>query len=144
VWGSDDSSWKRISATIDIEPDLIAPQVIERARQQLNEDDFKREYLGIPAGAQVSPFKYELYERATLAPVPHPSAWHFFRPHLIAHDVGYKKDRSTAVIGGNSPLMPDLAGLKEFHELPQGLMGIARADALAVFDQFSRIARMTH
>jgi hypothetical protein len=135
VWESNDASWKRIAATIDVEPNLIAPTVVDRARQQLSEADFKREYLGIPGGAQVSPFILKLYEQATLAAMPRPF-WNFFRPHIIAHDVGHMKDRSTAVIGGNSPLMSGLVGLKEFHELQQGLSGHARADALAAIDRF--------
>ena len=55
-------SWMRIRATVDVEPTLIASDVLDRARRQLSEDDFKREYLGIPAGSQVSPFTLELYE----------------------------------------------------------------------------------
>ncbi|MFZ0094071.1 MAG: terminase family protein, partial [Pseudolabrys sp.] len=62
VWAGDDPSWIRIAATLDVAPDLIAPEVVERARRQLSEDDFKREYQGIPAGSQVSPFTYKLYE----------------------------------------------------------------------------------
>jgi hypothetical protein len=104
---------------------------LERARRQLSEDDFKREYLGIPAGTQVSPFSFDLYERATQTPV-HRNTWEFFRPHIIAHDVGRTKDRSTAVIGGKSPFAPDLIGIKEFEELQQGLYGSARADTLAM------------
>ena len=131
VWENDDPSWTRIRATIDVEPNLIAPEVLERARRQLSADDFKREYLGVPAGSQVSPFTCELYERATQTQV-HPKMWDFFKPHIIAHDVGHTKDRSTAVVGGPSPLAPGLIGLREFEELPQGLSGNARADALAM------------
>ena len=133
VWDNDDPSWMRIRATIDVEPTLIAPNVLERARRQLSEDDFKREYLGIPAGSQVSPFTFGLYERATQTPV-HTNMWEFFKPHIIAHDVGHTKDRSTAVIGGPSSLVPGLIGVKEFEELPQGLSGNTRADALAMID----------
>ena len=132
AWENDD--WIRIRATIDVEPNLIAPEVLERARRQLSADDFKREYLGVPAGSQVSPFTYELYERATQTPV-HPNMWDFFKPHIIAHDVGHTKDRSTAVVGGPSPLAPGLIGLREFEELPQGLSGNSRADALAMVDR---------
>jgi hypothetical protein len=132
VW-ADDPSWTRIRATIDVEPNLIAPEVLEKARRQLSEDDFKREYLGIPAGSQVSPFTFEQYERATQTPV-HPNMWNFFMPHIIAHDVGHTKDRSTAVIGGPSPLAPGLIGIKEFEELHQGLSGNTRADAVAMHD----------
>ena len=134
VWSSDDPTWTKIKATVDVEPNLIAADVLERARRQLSEDDFKREYLGIPAGTQVSPFTFELYERATQASV-HPKTWDFFRPHIIAHDVGHTKDRSTAVVGGRSPLAPNLIGIKEFEELPLGLYGSARADALAMVDR---------
>src|SRR5215831_189637 len=133
VLDGDDPSWIRIRATIDVEPNLIPPEALERARCQLSADDFKREYLGIPAGAQVSPFTSELYERATQTPV-HPNMWDFFRPHIIAHDVGHTKDRSTAVIGGPSPLAPGLIGVSKFEELPQGLSGNTRADALALID----------
>ena len=65
----------------------------------------------------------------------HRNTWEFFRPHIIAHDVGRTKDRSTAVIGGKSPFAPDLIGIKELEELPQGLYGSARADALAMVDR---------
>ena len=37
---------------------------------------------------------------------PHPDkpdTWPGFRPAIIAHDVGRSRDRSTAVVGGNSP-----------------------------------------
>ena len=42
----------------------------ERERRALGEDDFKREYLGIPLGGQASPFTWDLYERATQVHVP--------------------------------------------------------------------------
>ena len=134
AWASDDPSWTHIKATVDVEPNLIDPDALERAKRQLSEDDFKREYLGIPAGSQVSPFIFDLYERATQTPV-HRNTWEYFRPHIIAHDVGRTKDRSTAVIGGKSPFAPDLFGIKEFKELPQGLYGSARADTLAMIDR---------
>jgi hypothetical protein len=134
VWANDDPSWIRINATLDAAPGLIAAEVVERAKQQLSADDFKREYLGVPAGTQVSPFTFELYERATQTAV-HPYTWKFFRPHIIAHDVGHTKDRSTAVVGGISPLAPGLTGMMRFEELSQGLSGYARADALAMFDR---------
>ncbi|MFZ0620996.1 MAG: hypothetical protein WAM76_03235 [Pseudolabrys sp.] len=134
VWDNDDPSWMRIRATIDVEPTLIVPDVLDKARRQLSEDDFKREYLGIPAGSQVSPFTPELYEGATQTPV-HRNMWDFFKPHIIAHDVGHKKDRSTAVVGGPSPLAPGVIGMREFEELPQGLSGNARAEALAMVDR---------
>ena len=38
--------------------------------QALGENEFKREYLGIPAGGQASPFTWDLYERATQSHPP--------------------------------------------------------------------------
>ena len=61
-------------------------------------------------------------------------AWPYFRPLIIAHDVGGSRDRSTAVVGGNSPIPPRLVGIIELTELPQGLYGSARASALAAVD----------
>jgi hypothetical protein len=63
-----------------------------------------------------------------------PSTWGYFKPVIIAHDVGRTRDRSTAVIGGPSPIEPNLVGIKEAEELPQGLYGSARASALAAID----------
>jgi hypothetical protein len=54
---------------------------------------------------------------------------------MIAHDVGCSRDRSTAVVGGLSPLQPELLGIAELTELPQGLFGSARASALAAVDR---------
>jgi hypothetical protein len=64
-----------------------------------------------------------------------PNTWPSFRPLIMAHDVGRSRDRSTAVIGGNSPIQSRLLGLREFVELPQGLYGSARASALAAVDR---------
>ncbi len=64
-----------------------------------------------------------------------PNTWPCFRPLIIAHDVGRSRDRSTAVIGGNSPFEPRLLGIRELEELPQGLYGSARASALATIDR---------
>ena len=56
---------------------------------------------------------------------------------IIVHDVGHTKDRSTAVVGGiSSMLAPGLKLLGAvFEELPQGLLGSARAEALALVDR---------
>jgi hypothetical protein len=53
----------------------------------------------------------------------------------MAHDVGRSRDRSTAVIGGNSPFEPRVLGIKELEELSPGLYGSARASALAAIDR---------
>ena len=64
-----------------------------------------------------------------------PRTWPRFNPLIIAHDVGRSRDRSTAVVGGNSPVAPRLLGIIELEELPQGLFGSARASALAAVDR---------
>lgn len=63
------------------------------------------------------------------------NTWPAFKPLIIAHDVGRSRDRSTAVVGGNSPYGPRLLGIKEAEELPQNLFGTARASALAAVDR---------
>jgi hypothetical protein len=64
-----------------------------------------------------------------------PNTWPYFKPLIMAHDVGSRRDRSTAVIGGNSPLPPRLLGILQSEELPQGLYGSPRANALAAIDR---------
>ena len=66
-----------------------------------------------------------------------PTTWPYFSPTIIAHDVGRSRDRSTAVVGGLGPFVPPLIGIKELHELPQGLYGSPRASALAAIDRQS-------
>jgi len=63
------------------------------------------------------------------------TTWPAFKPLIIAHDVGRSRDRSTAVVGGNSPYGRRLLGIREAHELPQNLFGSARASALAAVDR---------
>jgi hypothetical protein len=129
AWESD-GDWIRLKATIDEDPTLFAPQFLADERANLGEEGFKREYLGIPAGSQVSPFTSELYDVAT-----QPAILEFRKPVLIAHDVGCTKDRSTAVVGGRCAWAPDVLGMREFKELPLNLYGSARANALAMIDQ---------
>jgi hypothetical protein len=62
------------------------------------------------------------------------NSWGGFSPLIIAHDVGRSRDRSTAVVGGNSPMGQRLLGVAAAEELPQGLFGSARAAALAAVD----------
>jgi hypothetical protein len=49
--------------------------------------------------------------------------------------VGHSRDRSTAVVGGNSPFGQRLLGIRDVEELPQNLFGSARASALATIDR---------
>ena len=134
AWEAGDESCMRIQVTVDVDPTLYSQAYLDQERRALGEDRYKREFLGIPAGGQASPFIWEQFERATQAPV-HPATWKGFRPTIIAHDVGHTKDRSTAVVGGKNIYAPGLSLLKEFHELPQGLYGSGRAEALASIDR---------
>ena len=131
-WISDDPSWLRIKATIEEHPDVIAADFLDKERRQ-GDDYFKREYLGIPSGGHVSPFTFELYERAT-QPVAMPQLFNLLKPTIIAHDVGRSKDHSTAVVGGRSALV-DPVFASEFTELRQGLYGSVRAEELAAVDR---------
>src|ERR1700733_9122404 len=64
-----------------------------------------------------------------------PTKWPLNCPHLIAHDVGHKRDRSTAVVGSFSRFNDGILGIREFTELPQNLYGSGRASALAEVDR---------
>jgi hypothetical protein len=63
------------------------------------------------------------------------TTWPVFKPLIIAHDVGRSRDRSTAMVGGNSPFGQRLLGIREVEELPQNPFGSARASALAAVDR---------
>ena len=70
AWASEDQTWMRLKATADTDPTLFAAEFLEQERRALGEDNFKREYLGIPVGSGASPFTRDLYERATRFHVP--------------------------------------------------------------------------
>ena len=77
-----------------------------------------------------------MYQSAT-QPTPR-EIFDFPKPVIIAHDVGRSRDRSTAVCGGRGALAPGLIAIGKFEELPLGLSGYARAEALSLVDrQFS-------
>jgi hypothetical protein len=69
VWASDDPDWLKLKATADV-VDIYSQSFLDQERRQLGEIAFNREYLGIPGGASVSPFDWELYQRAAQVPVP--------------------------------------------------------------------------
>jgi hypothetical protein len=156
AWSSDDPTWKRLKATVD-EVELFSPAYLEGERRNLGEAGFNREYLGIPQSDQASPFTWDLYERAIRVHTPlvlpgsafrppgtreplldQPDRWPAFHPLIIAHDVGRSRDRSTAVVGGGSPFQSGVVGLCGFEELPIGLYGSPRANALAAVDRTYR------
>jgi len=64
AWAGDAQSWIRLKATAD-EIETFSVEFLEQERSTLGDDTFKREYLGIPSGGRISPFTWELYERAT-------------------------------------------------------------------------------
>ena len=149
VWESDDPAWLRLRATAD-DVSFFSREMLQNQRSLIGEHRFKREYLGIPLGAETSPFSWELYDRAARVHVPlvpngpafgsrqynagDVTTWPLFKP-IIAHDVGRSRDRSTAVVGGNNPFGHQQLGIVEARELPQNLFGSERANALATIDR---------
>jgi hypothetical protein len=81
AWAGDDPTWMRIKATADVVA-TFTPEFLAQERRALGEDAFKREYLGIPAGAHTSPFTWELYEAATQIVSPLVPPGPAFRPPI--------------------------------------------------------------
>jgi hypothetical protein len=145
AWVSDDPTWIRLKATADSDPTLT-PTFLEQERRALGEHVFNREYLGIPGSGNASPFTWDMYERATGVHAPmvppgsafplvpdDPAHWPI-KYLLMTHDVGRTNDRSTAVVGGYSLLVPNELVVKEIVELPQGYFGHQLAGALIEVD----------
>jgi hypothetical protein len=135
AWKSDNPNWLRLKATADMAGMPFTQQFLEEQLQHMGEQDYNQEYLGIPGGGNASPFTWDLHERASGVHAPmvppgsafplvpdDPALWPVKYP-LIAHDVGRTNDRSTAVVGGYSPLVPGELVVKELVELPQGYFG---------------------
>ena len=133
AWESGDQSWLRLAVTIDTDPSLYGQEFLDKERHAMGEERFKREYRGIPCGGSVSPFVWEMFERATERPAT--EILEFPRPAIIAHDVARSRDRSTAVIGGSASFAPEMIGIKTFEELPLGLSGLTSVDVLASIDR---------
>jgi len=155
AWSADANEWLKLKATAEVE--TYAPGYLEKERRELGEAGFKREYLGIPSGGEASPFTWQLYDAAITRRQPtalgsglandrardfdpdDPSKWGSFRPLILAHDVGRSRDRSTAVVGGLCPISgfvtDGMLGFGEYRELPQGLFGHGRAEALTATDR---------
>jgi hypothetical protein len=79
IWSNESPSWTRLQATADV-PGLFAPEFLACERAELGETVFNQEYLGIPGGGDLSPFTWELYERATQVHVPLAQPGLAFRP----------------------------------------------------------------
>jgi Terminase large subunit, T4likevirus-type, N-terminal len=80
AWVADAPTWIRLKATADADPSLFPPGFLEEERRALGEDNFKREYLGIPAGGHASPFTWDLFERATQPRTPTAPPGRIFLP----------------------------------------------------------------
>ena len=152
AWASVDAAggWIKLKVTADMPDCPLPPEHLAKERAEMSEQDYKREYLGIPAGTHTSPFGWDLYDRAIRVHAPSMpngprfgsrlynaadvTTWPLYKP-IIAHDVGRTRDRSTAVVGGNNPYGHRQLGILVAHELPQNLFASARANALAAIDQ---------
>jgi Terminase large subunit, T4likevirus-type, N-terminal len=146
AWESEDDRLIKLKVTADAPNCQLSEEHLAQERLALSDAEFKREYLGIPAGSHTSPFTWDLYDRATRIFTPQmaattsnfhpedPMSWPTFRPLIIAHDVARSSDRSTALIGGRSPFQPPLTGITYGGELPQGKYGRALANELAAVD----------
>ena len=69
AWSSEDPTWIRLRATADVNP-IYTQEFLEQERLALGEAAFKREYLGIPTGAGISPFTWALFEKITQSHTP--------------------------------------------------------------------------
>ena len=81
VWEDDDPSWMRLKATADT-VSFFSEEFLAQQKRLHGEHGFKREYLGIPGGAEASPFSWDLYERATRIHAPLVPPGPAFRPPL--------------------------------------------------------------
>ena len=57
------------------------------------------------------------------------NSWPAFKPQIIAHDVGRSRDRSTAVVGGNSPYGRRLLGIRDVKSCRRTYLACARERA---------------
>jgi Terminase large subunit, T4likevirus-type, N-terminal len=69
AWSNENPAWLRLKATADI-PGLFLPEFLAQERAELGENLFNQEYLGIPGGGNLSPFGWDLFERATKIRLP--------------------------------------------------------------------------
>jgi len=79
VWSNGDESWLRLKATADV-CGLYTEEQLAQERRALGEIRFNREFLGIPGGGGVSPFDWDLYQRATQVRAPQMPGGPAFQP----------------------------------------------------------------
>ena len=84
AWAGDNAAWVRLKVTADSADCPLSPQHLAQEKAALSEDDYKREYLGIPAGSHSSPFTWELYEQATRVVSPEAAPGPAFGPQPAA------------------------------------------------------------
>ena len=69
AWASDDPTWIRLKATVDV-VDTLDKAFLENERRNLGDAKFEREFLGIPGGSLANPFTWDLYEGAIFVHTP--------------------------------------------------------------------------
>ena len=134
AWAGDEQSWIAIQYDDDVERNLFAGVSWSRSGHASVKMASSVNFSGIRPARPGKPVHLaDLYERATQAVSHHPSMPRDSSGLTSLRTMSAaRKDRSTAVSAADSPFAPRLLGnLKEFEELPQGLYGSARADALA-------------
>jgi Terminase large subunit, T4likevirus-type, N-terminal len=87
AWDSANDDWMRLQVTVDCPDCPLSPQHLAQEKAALSEDDYKREYLGIPAGTHTSPFTWELYAQASRIFSPQVAPGPAFGPQLEAPGV---------------------------------------------------------
>jgi hypothetical protein len=82
AWDNQELDYLRLKVTADMPDCPLSAEHLERERAALSEAEYKREYLGIPAGSHTSPFSWELYDQATRIFTPKMPAGPAFGPEL--------------------------------------------------------------
>ena len=103
AWASDNPTWMRLKATADTDASLFAPGFLEEERRTLGEHAFNREYLGIPGGAEASPFTWDYFERATRIHVPKVPPGPAFRPAVQTQPVPIANPFRQVRVSGGMP-----------------------------------------
>jgi hypothetical protein len=80
AWASDNDSWIRLKATADMPGAPFSQEFLEQERRVLGDQQFKREYLGIPGGGDGNLFTADLFEWAMEIHPPEVPPGEAFRP----------------------------------------------------------------
>jgi len=79
-WTSKNANILRLKVIADSSDTPFTREFLDLQRHTMSEQDFNREYLGIPGGGEESPFTWELFERATEIHRPSAPLGAAFRP----------------------------------------------------------------